>query len=78
MSDSVNSPHHYRQFDKEVKDIIRFVLGDDGYKAYCQGNEIKYRLRAGFKSDPIEDMDKALKYNDMRREVSNATPSDQN
>lgn len=77
MSDQVHSPSHYNQFSKEVKDIIRFTLGDEGYKAYCQGNEIKYRLRAGFKNDPTEDIEKALKYNDMRREVKeDATPSD--
>jgi hypothetical protein len=82
MSSIIHSPNHYKQFDKEVKDIIRFVLGDEGYKAYCQGNELKYRLRAGFKDahmlNPGQvDIEKALKYNDFRREVEeNATPSD--
>jgi hypothetical protein len=79
MSSIIHSPNHYKQFDKEVKDIIRFVLGDEGYKAYCQGNELKYRLRAGFKDahmlNPGQvDIEKALKYNDFRREVEeNAT-----
>jgi len=79
MNDSVNSPNHYQQFSKEVKDIIRFTLGDEGYKAYCQGNEIKYRLRAGFKDSHLMgagdiDLAKAMKYNRMRLEVSDATP----
>lgn len=78
MRSIVHSPNHYKQFDKEVKDIIRFVLGDEGYKAYCQGNEIKYRLRAGFKDDHMDstvDLEKALKYNSMRREVEKDAPT---
>jgi len=80
MSSIIHSPNHYKQFDKEVKDIIRFVLGDEGYKAYCQGNELKYRLRAGFKDahmlNPGQvDIEKALKYNDFRREVEKDAPT---
>jgi hypothetical protein len=80
--DWVHQPSHYKHFSKEVKDIIRFVLGEEGYKAYCQGCELKYRLRAGFKDRNLidagkVDLEKALKYNSFRREVEdNATPSD--
>lgn len=75
--DQVKNPNHYKQFDKEVKDIIHFVLGNEGYKAYCQGCELKYRLRFGFKPgfDYTVDTEKALQYNNFRREVENATPS---
>ena len=81
-NDPVHSPNHYNQFDKEVKDIIRFVLGDEGYRYYCMGNELKYRLRAGFKEIDTcvepgkQDLKKALKYFEMRQEVEDATPSD--
>ena len=81
MADSVNSPNHYQQFSKEVKDIIRFTLGEAGYAAYCQGNELKYRLRAGFKDSHMAgagdvDLAKAMRYNQMRREAEDVTPSD--
>lgn len=81
VSDPVHAPSHYKNFPKEVKDIIRFVLGEEGYKAYCIGCEIKYRLRAGFKSDASEDIAKAMKYFDFRtlkpeQEVSSAPSPD--
>jgi len=74
----VKNPNHYQQFDKEVKDIIRYTLGEEGYRYYCQGCELKYRLRFGFKPgfDYTLDTEKALEYNRMRLEVSDATPSD--
>lgn len=67
-TDNVNHPAHYKKFPFEVKEIIRHILGDTGYKNYCLGNEIKYRLRAGFKDpDKIkEDIEKAMFYNKER------------
>jgi len=62
---TVNHPEHYKQFPVEVIEIIKFALGPEGFKSYCLGNEIKYRLRAGFKGDAMEDFDKALKYRDF-------------
>jgi hypothetical protein len=66
-SDAVNSPEHYLQYDMEVIDIIRHVLGPEGFRAYCIGNELKYRLRAGDKGDPVQDFAKAEKYREFRR-----------
>ena len=61
--DAVNHPAHYKEYPMEVKEIIRAVLGEDGYKAYTVGNELKYRLRAGFKTGSyVEDMEKAMFY----------------
>ena len=65
--DAVNHPAHYKQYPVEVIDIIRHVLGDEGFRAYCLGNEIKYRMRAGWKGDAAQDIAKALKYADFRR-----------
>lgn len=65
-SDPVNQPAHYQQFGMEVIDIIRHVLGPDGFRAYCIGNELKYRLRAGDKGDAAQDMAKAMKYREFR------------
>lgn len=60
--DNVNSPEHYKAYPVEVKDIIRLTLGLEGYIAWCVGNELKYRLRAGLKnkSTQVEDVEKAM------------------
>ena len=70
MTDQIN-PSHYQQYPIEAVDIISLVL--DACEITCTeawllGNELKYRLRAGFK-DPSkiqEDIDKALWYNKYR------------
>ena len=64
--DAVNHPEHYLQFGVEVIDIIRHVLGPEGFRAYCIGNELKYRLRAGDKGDAAQDLAKAQKYREFR------------
>lgn len=66
--DAVDNPSHYRQFGKEAIDIIRSTLTAEEFAGYCKGNELKYRLRAGFK-DPSkvdEDMGKAMRYKEFR------------
>jgi len=72
--DVVNHPSHYAShYPVEVKYIIDLVLdnvvGLSSYQAYCLGNELKYRLRAGFKNpDRIEeDIKKAIFYNEERK-----------
>ena len=65
-SDPVEHPSHYQQFGMEVIDIIRHVLGPEGFRAYCIGNELKYRLRAGDKGDAAQDLAKAKKYREFR------------
>ena len=63
----VDHPEHYQQYPKEVIEIIHLILGDEGFKSYCLGNEIKYRLRAGFKGSSTEDIAKAMSYFKFRR-----------
>lgn len=63
--DMVNSPSHYNQGGIECIDAIRAALGDEGFKAYCRGNAIKYTWRAGLKLDEVEDLKKAAWYNRM-------------
>ena len=55
MSNMVNHPDHYRsKHGVEVIDIIEeFGLG------FHLGNVIKYVLRAGHKSNELEDLEKA-------------------
>ncbi len=66
--DMVNHPPHYNMYPFEVLEAIHTLLGTEGYKHYLLGNELKYRLRAGFKGkDKVqEDIDKALFYNKER------------
>ena len=64
--DPVQRPAHYQRFGMEVIDIIRHVLGPEGFRAYCIGNELKYRLRAGDKGDAAQDLAKAMKYREFR------------
>ncbi len=71
MTDKVNHPVHYTEFPLEVIDIIEIVLikayGEKAFEAYCFGNEIKYRMRAGLKGESAdEDIRKANKYKEFR------------
>ena len=69
-ADSVNHPSHYTRNPieaiKAIEMILTEVYGEKGFEAYCFGNELKYRLRAGFKGDAQEDIGKALKYEEFR------------
>ena len=64
--DMVNHPSHYTAYPVEVIDMIKAVLGPERFEAYCLGNEIKYRMRAGLKGDPGQDLAKAMKYKEFR------------
>lgn len=64
---AVNPPHYKDSYPFEVIDIIRGMLTPEQFEGYCLGNEIKYRMRAGIKSDKItEDIEKALWYKEAR------------
>jgi hypothetical protein len=65
MSDLVNHPPHYKHGDIECIQAIKAALGDDGFRAYCKGNVIKYLWRAEYKGNPDQDYGKADWY--MRR-----------
>jgi hypothetical protein len=62
MSDMVNSPPHYNQSGIECIEAIYAALGPAGFKAYCQGNALKYLWRHQYKGKPIEDLHKAQWY----------------
>jgi hypothetical protein len=69
-NDMVDHPSHYTRNPieaiKAIEMILTEVYGEKGFEAYCFGNELKYRLRAGFKGDAQEDIGKALKYEEFR------------
>lgn len=61
--DPVNNPSHYKLGEGvECIDYIKQVLTPEEFKGYCHGNLIKYQHRHGYKSKPIEDMEKAEWY----------------
>lgn len=66
IKDDVKSPKHYRLegLGLESKDIIKSVLGKDGYKNWCHGTALKYLFRAGKKEDELKDFKKARVYLD--------------
>jgi len=64
----VEHPAHYTAYPVEVIDMIRVILGPEGFTAYCLGNEIKYRMRQGLKGDPQEDYAKAMQYKKFREQ----------
>ena len=58
--DVVKRPSHYMLEDgTEVKNHIRSILGDDGFKSWAIGNAIKYVSRYKDKGKPIQDLKKA-------------------
>jgi len=58
----VNHPSHYQGNQIEVIDVIEeFNLN------FCMGNAIKYILRADYKENDIQDLEKALWY--IQREL---------
>lgn len=62
VHDPVDRPAHYNQGGVECIDYIRQVLGEEGFKAYCLGNTIKYLHRHDYKGKPKEDLLKAQYY----------------
>jgi len=61
MSDPVNHPDHYNQYPVEVIEITEHLN-------FCLGNAVKYILRADFKGDPVQDLEKARWY--IAREIN--------
>lgn len=60
MENAVKRPSHYMLEDgTEVKEHIRSILGDDGFKSWAIGNSIKYVSRYQDKGKPVQDLKKA-------------------
>lgn len=60
VNDAVKRPSHYMLEDgTEVKNHIRSILGDEGFKSWAIGNAIKYVSRYKDKGKPIQDLKKA-------------------
>ena len=71
-ADMVNSPPHYNQGEVECIDAIKAALGQEGFKAYCRGNAIKYLWRSELKhTSTNQDWEKANWYINKVIEESN-------
>lgn len=68
-SDDVRKPSHYQVFpDVESIEIIARSMTQAEFKGFCMGNVLKYRLRAGKKSE-LATMEKDLKKADFYKEL---------
>lgn len=63
--DDVKNPKHYKLEGLNVEsiEVIKSVLGQEGFKAFCKGNILKYLIRAE-KKNGLEDYRKAKTYLD--------------
>ncbi len=64
------APHRYMQHGRETIDLIRDMLGDEYFMAWCRGSVLKYRCRAGAKGDVLGDAKKADFYELMAFHVA--------
>lgn len=64
--DPVHHPHYYdTPGGRETKEIIRDLLGPEGYKAWAVGNSVKYLSRYDRKENAIQDLRKSIEYIQM-------------
>ena len=71
--DEVNKPQHYNFGKFETIDVIVDTLGEFDAINYCQGNVLKYVIRARHKGKPIQDCEKAIWYLQKMVELLNKT-----
>lgn len=67
--DNVNSPSHYNKQSVEVIEMMLRVYGPEAVINFCELNALKYRMRAGYKDDAKQDIDKALWYENKIEEI---------
>lgn len=60
--DAVNHPDHYTNGGIECIDAIKASMSDEEFRGYLKGNVIKYLWRYRLKSNPREDLEKAMWY----------------
>lgn len=63
LRDNVKHPAHYDLPGLPVEsiDVVRAVLGPEGFRKFCRGNALKYLIRADRKGG-VEDLRKAERY----------------
>ena len=73
VKSDVTHPNHYMLFDNvEAIEVIARSMTVEAFRGYCLGNILKYRLRAGKKSELAtmeKDLNKAAFYQELLEEV---------
>lgn len=72
----VTHPTHYTDGPVECIDVIAMALGRKGFVAWCIGNAMKYRHRAGLKGAAAQDVAKARFYEQMAAHTRNEDIAD--
>lgn len=62
--DQINYPSHYKLdgLDIESIDVVKAVLGQEGFKEFCLGNILKYAIRCKKKGQYEDDIRKIKRY----------------
>ena len=68
----VNSPSHYNAQSKEVWEMMVDLYGKEKFLAFCELNAFKYRMRAGYKGDASQEIEKAKWYESKMKELGTA------
>lgn len=66
--DNIN-PTHYKTFSKETFEMMIDIWGPLAFKKHCEMTAFKYRMRAGYKDDPLQDLEKAKWYENKVKEL---------
>ncbi len=61
----VKNPPHYKFFDVEAINILEKSLTKEEFRGFCKGSALKYRLRAGKKINAVQDIQKALEFEEI-------------
>lgn len=69
VTDVVNKPEHYTNRRRDVFDQMVDLFGKEAMVNYCEITAFKYRMRAGYKNDIAEDINKALWYENKLKEL---------
>ena len=76
MSDPVKHPPHYKALGIECIDMIYSVSTINEFLGYCRGCALKYRFRAGRKGITLEDIAKAMQYENWYDMVNESVDGD--
>lgn len=66
MSDNIN-PAHYKQNSIEVIEMMIRIWGAEKVAIHCEITAFKYRMRAGYKADVQEEINKAKWYEEKAK-----------
>ena len=66
----MNEPDYYNVNGLSPVDAFKQgLISKDEFIGFCKGNIIKYVVRCQYKDDPVKDLDKAMDYIKLLKEV---------